>query len=143
RQGVRTTNWPQTTPPADGQTHSWQQRCKVLAHRSAVRPGTTLRGRAEDHRQGRLDSVPWGPASNWCSKRPRPLSRLSPTLAASGCAIALERGASTSLLPSRLRLGRGGLMMRFAAVGCNRQLGGRLACGVNLVTFTIELERED
>jgi predicted RNase H-like HicB family nuclease len=34
-------------------------------------------------------------------------------------------------------------MMRFAAVGCNRSLGGRLACRVNLVTFTIELERED
>ena len=34
-------------------------------------------------------------------------------------------------------------MMRFAAVGCNRLLGGGLARRVNLVTFTIELERED
>ena len=29
------------------------------------------------------------------------------------------------------------------AVGCNRLLGSRLACRVKLVTFTIELERED
>lgn len=28
------------------------------------------------------------------------------------------------------------------AVGCNRLLGSRLACRVNLVTFTIELEQE-